>query len=223
MPDVSTDGVSRRWWLPFVGVVAYMVIAALVLFLLGVAGYRLGWLLSAVALSAVSGGLLVLTLGRGFPARVWWVALVVLIGVGATSWLVDHAPLSHGRLRDRVAAIHLQFVKVVSEHDTGHSWCRPTCPEITRVYEAPATTTFKAIFDTAALMRVHGQLRDIEPVARRHPQHFLRVPDQRTITEVRADEADGGIRLTIRVIARRSRVRHPGPIQSDSWTSSRIE
>lgn len=223
MPDVEAEGVSRRWWLPFVGVVIYLVATTVALFFLGAAGYRLGWLLVASVLCLGAGGLLAITLGRGFPARAWWVALVVIIGVGTTSYLVDHAPLSHGRLDDRVAALHLQFVKLVSERDAGHSWCRPRCPEITRVYRAPATTTFKAIFDTAALMRVHGQLRDIEPVARRHPLHFLRVPDQRTITEIRADDAAGSVRLTIRVIARRSRVHHPGPIQSDSWTNSRIE
>src|SRR5207253_1742672 len=124
-------------------------------------GYRVGGLLAAAVLCVGSVALLVGGLGAGFPGRTWWVLMAVIIGAGSASWLVDQAPLSRGRPDDRVDALHLQFVHLVSETHRGHSWCRPRCPEITRVYRAPATTTFKAIFDTAALMRVHGQLTDI--------------------------------------------------------------
>ncbi|MBA3655408.1 MAG: hypothetical protein H0W70_14590 [Actinobacteria bacterium] len=214
---------SRRpWWLPLFGVVVYLAVAIGALHVAGVAGYRLGWLWSLAVVAGATGLLAWRWLGPAFPGRGTWIAAFVIVGVAASGWLVDHAPLSKARLRGEIDAIHLQFVRKLSETSAGHSWCRPTCPEVERVYRAPATTTFKAIFDTAALMRVHGQLTDIEPIARRHPQHFLRVFGQRTITEIRSDKASDHVRLRISVTARRGRVRHPAPIQSDSWTNSRI-
>jgi hypothetical protein len=214
---------SLPWWTPLALLLAYLAGAAIVLHLGGVAGYRLGFLWAALVLAG--GGALLLLVGTDarFPGRWLWLATVVLLGVTASGWLVDHAPMSKARLAAEIDRIDLPFVRVLGERRRGHSWCRPTCPVVERTLRAPNTTTFKTILDVAALMRVHGMLPDLEPVGRRHPEHFLRVPGPRTVTEIRADSADGYIRLVITIRARRGPVRHLGPIQSDSWTSSRIE
>jgi hypothetical protein len=50
--------------------------------------------------------------------------------------LVQRAPYSTGRLRailDETAPVDL---KLKVELTLGHSWCRPTCPIVTRVYKA---------------------------------------------------------------------------------------
>lgn len=188
----------------------------------GIAGFRAGWLAAAAVLAGGGALILVRGAGDGLPSRAVWLLAVIVTGVTATAWLVDHAPLSKTRLAARIDAIEPQFVRRVSEHRRGHSSCRPECPSVERVYRAPDTTTAKTILDVAALMRVRKQLVDLEPVARRRPQHFLRVRDQRTITDIRVDDGGDHMRLVITVRARRTPTRHPGPIQSDSWTSSRV-
>ena len=210
---------SRLWWLPLAVVGGYLVIAGAALHVLGVAGYRAGWLWTLVILAGGAGALAWRALPREFGGRTLWLVAFVAIAVVASSWLVDHAPLSAPRVRAQVARLEPPFARRLTQRTSGHSWCRPTCPIVERTYRMPDTATSKALLDVIARMRLAGEVEDFEPVARLRPQRFIRVPGRQAITEVRATAEAGYVKLSIRITARRSPVERPGPLQVDSRTN----
>jgi hypothetical protein len=182
---------------------------------LGLAGYRLGWLWAGALVVVLPVLAAWRWIGSDAASRIMWVIAVAVAGVTALAWLVDHAPLSKGQLADQFTGLTPDFTKTISETRTGHSWCRPHCPRVTRVLRAPDTSPFYALLTTAAAMRVKGIITTLEPVGRRHPEHYLRIPSHRMVADVRAERRPGYIRLTITLTATRGRVRNPGPLQSD--------
>jgi hypothetical protein len=181
---------------------------------LGLAGYRLGWLWAGALLAGLPAVLAWRWIDPNAGRAMWAVAFAV-IGLTASAWLVDHAPLSKGQLASRIGSLAPPFTETISETRTGHSWCRPECPRVTRVLRAPDTVPFAALFNTAAVMRVKGLMTTLEPIGRRHPQRFMRIPTNRMVVDVQAARRPGYIRLTITLTSRRGRVRHPGSVQSD--------
>jgi hypothetical protein len=108
-----------------------------VLHLLGVGGYRAGFLWLALLLAGAGGGLTFVTL-PSVPRRTVWVLAVVILGVTAASALVERAPQSGPRLAQRLDGIDLPFFTVVRTETTGHGWCRPHCPRVRRSYRTPS-------------------------------------------------------------------------------------
>jgi hypothetical protein len=138
------------------GVVAYLVIATLVLGYLGVGGYRDGFVWLALALPATA-SLLTWALLRSIDTnRLVWCLTVAIVGVTVAAKLVDIAPESAARLDQRLNHLNLPFFTELAERRRGHGWCRPSCPTVTRIYRAPdvgTTATFGEV--SAALVLAH--------------------------------------------------------------------
>ena len=102
---------------------------------LGVAGYR-GGFFWALLIVAGGGGLATAWATRRRDDRRWaWVAAAAVVGAACAGWLFDHAPPSTGRLVAILDDLKLDGVRALSTHREGHSWCRPTCPSVTRTYQ----------------------------------------------------------------------------------------
>jgi hypothetical protein len=182
----------------------------------GIAGYRAGWVWSGLAVAVTPAVLAWRLLRLDRATKTIWVIAILVIGLTASAWLVDHAPLSTGQLAGRMKRLPPPFSTTISERRSGHSSCRPHCPRVTRVVKAPDTAPFAALFNTAAGLRVQGVISTLEPIGRKHPVRYLRVPSHRMVIDVRVAKADGYLRLTITLQATRRLVRHPGPVQSDT-------
>jgi hypothetical protein len=214
---VREDAVSvRRWWWRLLAPLAAAVVMGLAVHALGIAGYRVGWLWAGLLVAALPCVLVWRGVGETLGPRGIWVVAFAVGGLTATGWLVDHAPLSAGQLHDRMHDISPPFTNVLSEHRSGHSWCRPRCPRVTRVLRAPDTAPFAALLNTAAEMRVEGLMSSLEVVGRRHPVRYVIVPTARYVARVDVARRRGYLRLTITLTATRGRVHHPGPVQSDT-------
>jgi hypothetical protein len=107
---------------------------------LGLAGWRYGNVAVPAAFAVAAGAGTWLVLARGSPGRTLWTVSAVILAIVLASVLIDAAPPSRGALVARLDGIRLDFYEVLSERRTGHSWCRPTCPSVTRVYRAPFTS-----------------------------------------------------------------------------------
>jgi hypothetical protein len=136
-----------------------------VLYEVGVGGWQFGWLLSMVAMAAGAGALVWVALGAGYTGRGTWVAAVVVLGLVAGIKLADAAPLSTGRLAQRIDAMHIEYQlwQRVSERRVGHGWCSPQCPEVISVYRSPNDSDAGAL--AVALAGLHniglvGDVRD---------------------------------------------------------------
>lgn len=110
--------------------------AAAVLHVLGVGGYRFGPVWVMLALVA-GGGALAGWMLRGDGSRWSWTAVIAVIGLIAGGVLVDRAVLSKGSLSSRMDGLQLPFFDVAEERSSGHSWCRPACPRVARTYRGP--------------------------------------------------------------------------------------
>jgi hypothetical protein len=183
-------------------------IATAVLHLLGVGGYRLGWLWCAAVLVIGLGALMWHTQGSSGQRGIW-LAVVLVVGATATGWLVDHAPLSRTRVAELGRKVRVDFSDAVSERISGHSWCRPHCPRVVRTVRAPRTDPRATMANIAAQMRLAGLLDDLREVAAPRPQQFLRVYSERAVAEVRITTRPDYLLVTLTVTATRGRVRHP--------------
>ena len=137
-------------------VLAYLVIATLVLGFLGVGGYRAGFVWVAIALPAAGAGLAWILLRDADTNRPVWCLAVAAISIVAAAKLVDYSPDSTARLDHRLDALTLPFFTRTAEHRSGHGWCSPHCPEVERVYKVPATAPRAAYFTVLlALQQQH--------------------------------------------------------------------
>jgi hypothetical protein len=203
-----------QWWLAPVLAAVALAAAAVIVHVLGVAGYRGGWFWTGALLAVLP----VAVVLRGLPndgVRTMWMLALATIALVTTAWLVDHAPLSKGALAARLDRLVPPFSTTVSETRSGHSWCRPHCPRVTTVLKTPDRAPFAALFDVAAQFRLAGLMDNLEPVGRRHPVKYVRAVSYRVIAEVRATPKDGYLELRITLSARRARVHHQGPVQTD--------
>ncbi|HZN15138.1 MAG TPA: hypothetical protein VFB78_12755 [Acidimicrobiales bacterium] len=205
----------------FIPAVVYLAAASVALHATGVAGFRAGWLIVAVALI---GGATILVLRRlpaDDPGRWMWLASALILALTSTAWLVDHAPLSGSRVASLSRAIRPDFALVASVKRSGHSSCRPHCPRVEEELRLPDLQPAAVILGVAAKMRLAGLLNDLLAVGNRHPSQRLRVVSARAITDVRAQRDGDGTVVRIVVTARRGRASGRQQIQTAEATSAR--
>lgn len=146
---------AARGPLKVAAVLAVEAAAYVVVRMLGVGGYINGTALAVGVVLVVGGGLatfLTRTIDDGADRGIWIAAAAVVavtIGIQAASV----APLSKGRLQADLDGLTLPFFETRSTHDGGHSWCRPTCPVVRRVYAAPPTSAGDAMGTVLAELR----------------------------------------------------------------------
>ena len=115
--------------------------------LLGVGGYRGGRPLTVALILLVGGGLAFFftrTIDDSSDRAIWLTAaslLAVTLGIHAASV----APPSKGRIVEQLDGMKLPFFQERSTTTSGHSWCRPDCPVVRRVYSAPPTNVAGAL------------------------------------------------------------------------------
>jgi len=115
--------------------------------LAGIGGYRSGRPLAVVLILLVGGGLaFVLTreIDDSSDRAIWLTAAAVLavtLGIQAASV----APPSKGRIVGQLDTMTLPFFKTRFTSTQGHSWCRPECPSVHRVYSAPPTNVASSL------------------------------------------------------------------------------
>lgn len=137
--------------------VLYILGSALVTALLdlgGVAGYRTGFLIVA-ALLAATYALPLRLIGGDRVARAWLLVATV-IAVVMAGLLVDRAPYSSPRLAGEMNALRVPQFEVVEESHRGNGRCRPSCPTVTRVYEAPFVTKRALVVQIATALQQRG-------------------------------------------------------------------
>jgi hypothetical protein len=128
-----------------------------VLYYLGLAGWRFGWIASLGGCAAGSGVVVWAGLGTKIHGRGLWTAAVVLVGAVAAVQVTNATPESVSRIAQRIDAmrVHNQLWQQISEQRRGHGWCSPQCPEVIRLYRSPNNS------DTAALAVALTGLHDI--------------------------------------------------------------
>ena len=107
---------------------------------LGLAGFRFGGVAVPFTLAVAMGAATWTVFATGAMGRGLWTVSASVIGVVLGALLVDAAPPSTGVLAAELDGIRLDFYEVLSEQREGHTWCRPSCPSVTRVYRAPNTS-----------------------------------------------------------------------------------
>lgn len=180
----------------------------------GLAGWRGGPVAVTVGLVIVA---LALGFGltRGLPRRGAYVAGALVIALVGAAWSVSSAPLSHGRLEDILDSMPTGGAVPVSTTRSGHGWCRPRCPTVTRTYRVAGRRPAAAMQAIVAAMDRGGLIpRDAGRVA--YSRSFnaatatvpVRIDNQRYFTVVRvepdaAPEAAGGSRVEVEITSRR--------------------
>jgi hypothetical protein len=175
--------------------VGYLVLATAIVDFWGLAGYRLGFLLTTGVLAG-SVALLV-ALGGPIENRGLWAAALIAAGLALAALLVDRAPPSAGQLTRRLDGVELPLFAVTSHRRLGSSTCRPRCPAVERTYVAPATAAFAAVSRVVLGLRQAGLVAD--DVFRRDVRETTvrsRTPDG-LIVEVRADPPEPGNRVEV--------------------------
>jgi hypothetical protein len=173
---------------------------------LGLAGYRFGGVSVPLALAVALGGATWGVFAKGATGRGLWTVSATVMGVVLGAVLVDAAPPSRGTLATELDAIRLDFYEVLSEQQQGHSWCRPTCPSVTRLYRAPYTSERANSATVVAALRTAGL---VEPPARFvmpttlkfHRQVDGRILEVQTYRVDGVPEGESPFRLRIRLLA----------------------
>ena len=167
---------------------ALVALAAGALHLLGVAGWRWGGV-TVAAILAVGGSVLVWRrLGRGAPSKVTWAATFAISGLVLTGWLGQHAPPSKGALGDILDEAEFAFWDEVDEKASGHSWCRPTCPVLTRIYDVPDTGDAGILLTAATGLDAAGFPVENDDYSRTQRGKTFSVSGRRATAEVRIVE-----------------------------------
>ncbi len=121
--------------------------AYVVVRLAGVGGYRSGREL-AVAAILVAGGATAFLCTRDIDDaadRAIWLTAAAIVAVTLGVQVASVAPPSKGRLVQQLDGLTLPFFVTRSTTTRGHSWCRPECPSVRRVYDAPPTSVGNAL------------------------------------------------------------------------------
>jgi hypothetical protein len=195
-----------------VGVTAvWLVLASAVANYLGVAGYRGGWAIAIGVLMGVTAALAWLAAAKAGASRMWVLAFAIL-GLVSAARQIDTAPLSKNRLAADLARFKLDFYKVVSEKRSGHSWCKPTCPTVTRTYRAPLTTPVFAKDTVASTASYYHYLPDLRAVLNdRRGTGFDAVSTRATLVQRTVRKSDH-LEVTITLTSRRGkRTKLPPP------------
>jgi hypothetical protein len=132
---------------------------ALALYAGGIAGWRGGPLW--VGLPLVLGAAALARHLLGIVDNRWaWALVVAVAGLILTGLLVEHAPYSTGRLAGDMDRLRLPFFAEVAEERAGHSWCRPSCPAVTRTYRSADTSAAAAMLTVGAALLERGVISD---------------------------------------------------------------
>jgi hypothetical protein len=104
-----------------------------------VGGYRAGWVIVVAVLALPGSALTWWLLGLGPPVqgRGTYALTVAILGVVIAALIVGRAPLSKGRLSAELDRLPLSYFTRTGQHESGHSWCRPSCPVVVRTYKGP--------------------------------------------------------------------------------------
>jgi hypothetical protein len=148
-----------------------------VLHVLGVGGYRSGFLGVFVPLALATGLVTWLAVGRRAD-RVLWTSALVVLAATAAGLLTSAAPPSRAVLLDDARTLLPNFSDEVSHETTGHSWCRPHCPVATVVAEPAGTGAPAVMVEVATVFFQRGDLTQQELVAIARQRTFVvRAPD----------------------------------------------
>lgn len=180
----------------------WLLLGAGVLHLLGVAGFRGGFVVAATVLGGGAAAIAVAMLRRTDTPLAAWALTAAVLGAVLAGGLVEVAPPSHGVLAARLDALDLPGHQLVEERRSGSGWCRPRCPTVTRVYAGAAVRPRAAVLEvTVALLR-NGYLTQDELPARPGPALRLVTDDMRL--DVRAEgprRRHGRVRTFVHVVA----------------------
>ena len=174
---------------------------ATALHLLGVAGYRGGFLWAALLLGAGGGTLCALLLPRRVSYRFVWAGAAAIVGVTIAGALLDAAPPSRGRLHETLDDLDLRFFTLTAQHESGHSWCQPTCPVVQRSYEAPVGASGPALLTVAAALVRAGLLDEDSPLLHAEPRDRFEVRGDELHIAVEAREPTPGERVGVTIRA----------------------
>ena len=191
-----------------------VLIAVAVTWALGLAGWRGGPALVTVGLTAfaLAAGLL---LTRSQHLRVAYLGGGLVVALVGAAWCVSTAPLSHGRLEQVLDRVPNSVLITSKTSRSGHGWCQPRCPTVSRVYSLPAQRPGTAMRSAVVAMQSAGMIpRDAARVALSRALGFASQGDPividnqtyTTVVRVRPDpspEASGGSLVTLEVTSRR--------------------
>ena len=188
------------------GVLGAMV--TVLLGLLGVAGYRGGFVLCTVLVGLPSAAVVLRHVPKDTELRVVWAIVVIVAAAVVSGFLVDLAPPSKARLAAELQSLTIYNARLTREQRTGHSWCRPTCPRVERRYEESVADIRGPLVDLAfALERNHLattrglSLDRIVDTLRLHQAHF----DLVAVSKTRSDQEGRptGVTMTVTLIGHR--------------------
>ena len=194
---------TRQPWLRLGIVAALFIAATTALHVLGVGGYRQGGLIVTGVLLVVGCGTFLALPGRGNAANMdnrglWLLVLGVLAVVGG-GVLADRAAWSSGRLASEMDRLDLPFFEVRDERTTGHSWCRPSCPAVIRVYGTPNTSVRATMLTVAASFTRIGLVTDQTLLSRIGDEPTAQLRTDRVVINVEVgDVEDQARRVEIR-------------------------
>jgi len=184
----------------------YLIVAGAVMGLLGLAGWRYGFALSAAVLA---GGTATLTYRGLQPGqeRGLWTATAVVASVVVAGVLVDVSPPSREVLAQRMNSLGLPYRRV-SERESGHSWCIPGCPVVEAVFRAPPVNPRGPMVDAiSALARHHFLDHNSATKLLAGLSTHLTASSGRVHVDVSAESMTGAggdwVRLDIRLAGRR--------------------
>ncbi|HEX2850337.1 MAG TPA: hypothetical protein VHN98_07280 [Acidimicrobiales bacterium] len=176
-----------------------LLLVAVALGALGVAGYRGGPAIAAAALATTGAtAAVVARRRRGDGHRLAWAVAFAVAGVVLAGALVDRAPASKARLAQRMDRLVLPFFVQTAEVRTGHSWCRPSCPAVTRTYRSPDTADRATLLVVATALYHEGAITDVRTLQQIGNQPGFQIRDRHLSVTVTVDSRRAGSR-TVKV------------------------
>lgn len=185
---------GQPWKRLVVIVVAFVVVGA-ALFSLGVGGYRQGGMI-CTGLLLLAGAAPAFWRLRDSANRGLWTAVFVIVAVVGGGVLSDRAPWSAGRLAEEMDDLDLPFFEVQHEARDGHSWCKPTCPVVTRTYRAPNTAVRPTMVTIVSSFVRAGLIANDPTILQRiGAEPTARLRTDRVQIDVRVGEVEGKNRV----------------------------
>lgn len=193
-PTVSSPALRPPLLSRFALALGALLLAAVVLDVLGVAGYRHGAPLVAAGL-ALGGALVSWLLTR----RPWFAVPVAVLGVMLSGLLASRAPWSTGRLEAVLDDLeHLDGFEVLESERRGHSWCRPECPSVTRTWRAPDTSPRASVLVMTLSLAEARLAPPMDAIGARVLTDELAIRGDETDLIVRAERLEpGDLRVTV--------------------------
>lgn len=131
-PPVAGDDYTKTLARAGAGAAAWMVATYAVARVIGLGGFRLGWLWCALLLGGGAVAVLLLA-GRRLPGASSYVASAAVIGLVLGIQLHSVAPISRSRIGEYLDSLAIEG-EVLDETASGNGRCSPECPTVTRRY-----------------------------------------------------------------------------------------